>query len=316
MCFSKTGLILFCSLLIIPSAGFAEPDISVKVEVDRAFATIGDQINFRVTTIHKSEVTILELDATPALSDFEIKGATNFSHKEDGKVFEGKNYVITTYVLGEYVIRPFTVQYRAGQNEAKQLKTNSLYITIESIDKNKDPESDIRGVKGVHKIKSSAWLWLTLIGLALIAGGAGIFYFRKEKQGGVTEKREVLSAHDEAYQALYRLQHSDLIRKGQVKLYFFQMSEILRRYFEQRYRIKALESTTYELMRELKEQLVSENIQLIDEVLSFCDLVKFAKYDPPPVEILRQNNQAKLIIDRTKEEIMETIPAPAKVETA
>lgn len=309
----RAWLVLFCLLLIPPaSKGFAESDISSKVEVDRAFATIGDRINFRVTIIHKPDVTILELDARPVLDDFEIKEATNFSHEENEKIFEGKNYVLTNYALGEYVIRPFKIQYRLGQSEVKELETNSLYLTIESVDKNKDPASDIRGVKGVQKIKGAIWFWLALIGFLLIGAGIVALYLHKRKGGSELGGEEILSAHDEAFQALSRLQHSDLIRKGQVKLYFFHMSEILRRYFERRYRVKALESTTYELMEELKNHLSAENAQLINEVLLLSDLVKFAKYDPPPIEILRQNNQAKLIVDRTKEEVVETLPTTVK----
>ena len=86
-----------------------------------------------------------------------------------------------------------------------------------------------------------------------------------------------------------------------MKLYFLHLSEILRRYFERRYQIRALELTTYELKNAFKDRLSAEQRQLIDDVLSFCDLAKFAKYIPPPLEIIRQNNQAKLVIDQTRE---------------
>ena len=303
-------------LIALTSTGFAESDTTkVKVEVNRAFATIGDRINFRVTITHDRGVVVLGIDASEVLSDFETKEVTDFSTKEGDKILEGKNYVITNYKLGEYVIRPFTIQYRAEKGEVKQLKTNSLYITIESIDKDKhkDPNGDIRGVKGVRKIRSQVWSFL--VAIAVVLGGivSWFIYVEKRQRASSQDKLEPpLSPHDEAYQALNHLQHSDLIRRGQVKVYFFRMSEILRRYFERRYSIKALESTTCEVMKDLtKERLGVEDVKLIEEVLLLCDLVKFAKYDPPPVEILRQNNQAKLIIDRTKEIVVQEIVSEA-----
>ena len=305
-------ILLFCFLVAVPAIGRAAQDISVKVEVDRAFATIGDLINFRVTVSHKPDIVILELDPKEVLRDFEIKEIKDLSAQEGGNTLEGKNYVIANYALGEYVIRSFTIQYRKGQGNIQELKTNSLYITIQSIEKHKDPNADIRGVKGVHKIKGPIWVWFALFGLPLAGGGAWLIYQMRKRGVFQVSEEPPLSPHDEAYQALNRLQHTDLIRRGQVKLYFFQMSEILRRYFERRYEIRALESTTYELTTELKEKVATDNLNLISETLSLCDLVKFAKYEPPPIEILRQNNQAKLIVDRTKEEPQEVLPEAIK----
>jgi hypothetical protein len=295
-----TSLVLFaCSWTVYA-------DVSVKTEVDRAFATIGDPINFRVTAIHDPEETILDMNPKNALADFEVKQVTDFSTQEKKKILEGKNFVITNYALGDYVIRPFTVQYRNKTGEIKEIETNSLYITIESVDKSKEPKSDIKGIKGVQKIKPRLWPWLLALVLLGIATGVYFFYQNSRRPCLGSGQAEELSPHDEAYQALGRLQHSDLIRKGQMKLYFFQMSEILRRYFERRFQIPALESTTYELKNELQDKANQENLQLIDEVLSFCDLVKFAKYAASPLEIIRQNNQAKQIIDQTREQ--ESVP--------
>ncbi len=292
---------IMLGLTLLPFSVLAHAEVSVKVEVDRAFATIGDQINFRVTAVHKPGVTVLGINPGSALADFEIKQATDFSTQEGNQILEGKNFVITNYELGEYMIRPFPVQYREASGEVKEIKTNSLYVTIESVDKNKKPASDIRGVKGVQEIKLTLWPWFLLS--ALLGVGLGTFFLLQQSKRGwsPSAQEEILSPHDEAYQALNRLQHSDLIRKGQMKLYFLHMSEILRRYFERRYQIRALELTTYELKNEFKDKLSMEQAQLIDDVLSFGDLVKFAKYIPTPLEIIRQNNQAKLVIDQTRE---------------
>lgn len=306
--FSLIALLLLGSFFAVAAAD----DISVKVEVDKAFATIGDQINFRVTTQHGPNLIVLETNAESALSDFEIKKSTDFSTREGNTVIEGKNYVITTYTLGEYVIRPFTIQYRTQEGAVRDIQTNSLYLTLESVDKEKDPESDIRGVKGVYTLKSAFLRWLLLLVLtgAAIAGGIWFYRYRKKRQLLDQQQQPVLSADEEAYLALNQLKHSDLIRKGLVKQYFFQMSEIVRKYLERRFRIRALESTTYELMQELAPVVNREQAQLVQEVLDFCDLVKFAKYSPPALEIIQQSNQAKNVIDQTREESQAILAEP------
>ena len=79
------------------AAGASEGEISAKVEVDRAFATIGDPIHFRITVRHAKQVTILESDPSRVLVDFEIKEVSDFSYEEKGEVAEGKNYVISSH---------------------------------------------------------------------------------------------------------------------------------------------------------------------------------------------------------------------------
>src|SRR3989338_2577366 len=98
---------IMLGLMLFPFSLPANAEVSVKVEVDRAFATIGDQINFRVTATHEPGVTVLGINPGSALADFEIKQATDFSTQEKDQILEGKNFVITNYELGEYMIRSF-----------------------------------------------------------------------------------------------------------------------------------------------------------------------------------------------------------------
>lgn len=301
----------FC-LTIAISFGFAyaADDISVKVEVDKAFATIGDEINLRVSVSHHPDIQVLQITAEN-LSDFEIKKTTDFSTKEDGRILEGKNVVLTTYLLGEYVVRPFTIQYRTKNGDVKELQSNNLYVTMESVDKSKDTKTDIRGVKGVQKLKNTMFRWL--LGLLGVVAGLGIglwFYLRKKRALSQAKPEVVLSPHEEAYLSLSQLKNSDFIRKGLIKQYFFRMSEVLRIYIERRYQIRALESTTYELMRDLKPLIQPDQKQLIEDVVTFCDLVKFAKYIPTALEIIQQSNQAKAVIDQTKEEVQMVVSEP------
>ena len=92
------------------------------------------------------------------------------------------------------------------------------------------------------------------------------------------------------------------------------MSEILRRYFERRYHIPALESTTVEVLEALKEKTLPNERAMIAGLLEFCDFVKFAKHEPSIQEILLQNKNAIQIIDNTKSEdassIVQSVPGP------
>jgi hypothetical protein len=298
-------LFLLLGLLISASAIWAAAsDITVKAEVDRAFITIGDEVNFRVTANHDAKIKIIAIDATGALDDFEVKKNTDFSFKEGKRIVEGKNFLITNFSLGEYVVKPVTVTYQKTGGKTETLTTNQLYVTVQTVDSSKDPNSDIKGIKGVLKLPISLKFWITIaISLAL---GLGFLIWKawaEQAQKTAAMAEPLLSPHEEAYKALNELQYSELLKRGDVKTYFLKMSEIIRRYLERRLESHALERTTRELTLELRNySLNKEDIQLIESVLSFCDLVKFAKYVPPVIEILDENKQAKLIVDHTREQ--------------
>ncbi len=278
-------------------------DVSVKVEVDHAFITIGDRVNFKVTVSHPKNTRILSIAADEALSDFEIKSSQDFSFDEKDISHTGKNFVLTSYELGEYVIRPIRVEYeREGKTMAAE--TNQLYLTVQSIGAPKDEQSDIRGIKGVMKLSPPQWIWVLLVLMLSAVAGLAILRRHLNRRKNMPDIRAPeLSAHEEAYQALQRLQFSDLLQRGEVKLYFMTLSEIIRRFLERRFLIRALESTTTEICTALDGQTEAENHSLVQNILELCDFVKFAKYRPDPQEIVQTSKQAREIVDRLKETI-------------
>jgi len=139
---------IFFSIILCCNHAIAS-DVTVKAEVDNAFITIGDRIEFKITVSHPKAVDVISIDATQALSDFEIKKIKDFKYSEKGLVYEGKSYTITNFDLGAYVIRPATIYYRLESGETATVESNELYVTVQSVDENRDPDSDIRGLKGV-----------------------------------------------------------------------------------------------------------------------------------------------------------------------
>ncbi len=89
-------------------------------------------------------------------------------------------------------------------------------------------------------------------------------------------------AHEVAFKELERLREEELWQKGEIKKYYTRLTEILRQYLENRFRVYSLEMTTAETL----EALVStgfkkdESYNDLKSVLTGADLVKFAKYNP------------------------------------
>ena len=144
------------------------------------------------------------------------------------------------------------------------------------------------------------WI-LILLGILIFA--AIVFFVvrvlrKKGIQGLVPEPS--LTPEEEALKNLHRLFESDILKRGFVKLYYLELSEILRVYFEKRYGILAVESTTFEIMRALKDQDLPKGLgDKIHYVLSSADLAKFAKWVPSPEEIAGINKKSEEIVRET-----------------
>ncbi len=298
-------LTIFLLVPAVFAADSPKEDVPIlQSEVSKGFITIGEKISYTISARHAPAVQILDIDASDTLRFFEVKEWHNFSDKKGIDVVEGKKFVITTFEIGQFVLAPAKVIYLDRVGVKHEVLSNSLYVTVESVDKNGKAKEDILGMKGVMSFKSvfrSFAFWVVFFVVLLSALIVWVVLRRKKGLLGEAGKPS-LSPHDEAYRALSQLFDSDMIRSGQYSAYFAGMSEILRRYFERRYHMGALEATTEELIQKIRERdLDGKTKTLIREVLETCDLIKFAKYVPMPAEIISLNRQAKEIVDITKE---------------
>jgi hypothetical protein len=85
-----------------------------------------------------------------------------------------------------------------------------------------------------------------------------------------------------------------------IKEYHTGVTEIIRRYFEDRFKISALESSTTEIIEQLTRVILPENIyKTVTGFLNNADLVKFAKYKPLSSVNEEMMRQAVEIVENT-----------------
>ena len=204
--------------------------------------------------------------------------------------------------MGEFSIEPISIDFRKKDGETETIKTQKLYLTVKSVAEGEEKE-DIRDVKSVIKIPSSFVGLFIFLGIILFVALL-LFIYKKfiYRKNRTAETVPFLSPYDEAIFSLNGLFDSDLLKKRLVKQYFLRLSEILKIYFEKRYHISAVESTTTEITRLLKkERIESALLKKIDNVLNLSDLAKFAKWIPNPSTITELNKNALEIIEDSKE---------------
>lgn len=290
-------LIILC--LPFSLAAYAEGEISVKAQLDKAAITIGDPVQYEVTITKDPDVQVLTNIPAPASDIFRVKKIDDLKSTADGKDVVGKRFTLTAFRLGNFVIDPISIQYRAGGGDIETIETQKIYLKVKSIAEGEEKE-DIRGIKSVLSLAKKFLLWiLILLGIfLLIAGFLTYKKFFAPKEDA--KPKEVLTPEQEAMLQLNKLFDSDLLRKDKHKEYYLLLSEILRTYLEKRYSVSLIEATTFEIEKILRKQTIPADLQKkIVQVLESADLAKFAKWKPQPTEILSLNKRSKEIVEES-----------------
>ena len=97
----------------------------------------------------------------------------------------------------------------------------------------------------------------------------------------------VLPAHEIAFRALDRLRRTDFSNLEELRLYYFEISEVLRAYVEARFGLNASDLTTEEILGRIGniDGLSEVNEQRLCGFLEATDQVKYAAQVPSTAEI-------------------------------
>lgn len=163
-------------------------------------------------------------------------------------------------------------------------------------------ENDIRDIKAPIDIPSYFiyFLIFCLIVLVIIAVIYLVRILLKRRKESLALARKL--PHEIALERLHALRKKELIKSGMAKDHYIELSDIARRYLEDRFLLRAPEMTTEEFLAKLKDEgtLKYEHKALLREFLSACDLVKFAKYGPSEEEAENSYNAAVKLVEQTK----------------
>ena len=183
--------------------------------------------------------------------------------------------------------------------------TDSVIIDVATVavDTIKQPMYHIKNIKNEPYTFSdfiSYFWWLILLLIAI----AVILYFVLKDKPTHEEQLAKLPPFDLAKQRLKELDNKQLWQHNKVKLYYVELTDIVRSFIEREMNIPALESTTDELLETITDFNSSSNLNIpketiikLQKLLQEADLVKFAKSKPLSNEIEIHRNDAEDIID-------------------
>lgn len=287
-----TYLIFLCGGLL-----FAQNPIETVVDTTKI--RIGEQIEYKIS-VDKTDNVIFPKLVLDSLKKVEVVEELKIDTTPTKYI---KKYLLTSFDSGRYVIPRQLVLINN-----KKFNTDSLLIDVATVkvDTTKQKLFPIKAVKDQPIIFDDykSYIWVILIILALIL----LYYyyiFRKKKEQVAIENR--IPPYDLAMQRLGQLDEKSLWQAGKVKLYYVELTDIIRTYIERELNIPALESTTDELMETIKDfnkiktlDLPKETVNNLQKLLREADLVKFAKHKPVSEEIQTHRIDTESIIKDLK----------------
>ncbi len=286
--------------------------VSVSASVDKARATIGDKINYKITVDFPADVEVFFPETKDKVGGLAVKDfAVSDIERDDGRITRELSYVLETYNASSYIIPAFDIKYREKlKSETEVAKTPEIFIEVVTM---LDADaSDVRGIKppvSLDKRYFKLYIIIAIVFGILLLVAIVLHYVYRRKQRETESIPEPLSAHQIAYNDLESLRDMDLISKGQIKEYYYRLSNIVRHYIENRFKLMAPERTTEEFLIEMTVtgKLSGVHKELVGNFLEHCDMVKFAAYGPDSREIEGSFNSAKKLVDETREVIQEEV---------
>ena len=264
---------------------------SQTISVDTNSILIGQQINLTIRN-EISDVTIWPIYNDTIVNGIEIINSSSIDTSEE---FLSQTFTITAWDSGSYYIPP--IQF------SKNSKTTGILLNVSEIILEEGTAlKDIKQPMSAPIGWSEIWPWLlVVIIIALIIIILRKYVFVRKQNKIKLAPKVIIPAHVVALKELNELDKAKIWQAGNIKKYHTELSEIIRRYTEIRFRFIALELTTAEIIENLKDKVSSSEIKDIKVLLQRSDLAKFAKSKPIDIENTESMQLAKGFVLSTKE---------------
>lgn len=279
---------------------------TVSSQLDSASIQIGEQARLRLSVAQPTNLQV----SIPILSDTITKGIeivemvkADTISLSDSRIQVNYDYLITSFDSGFYFIPSYT--YAAAGDT---LQTAPLGLSVTTVTVN--PETD--DVKAIKPIMDAPFYWselFTWVGyflLAFLVVSLIIFvllkYVLKKKVPFIDQTPQpVIPPHIVALEKLEEIKVQKIWQCGDIKVFYTQVTDVLRVYLEGRFGINAMELTSDEIMALVKKEPgLNEVRAALKDLLTLADLVKFAKMVPLENENERSLLTAFDVVDKTK----------------
>lgn len=281
-------------------------DVVVKATMDSTAMLIGHQTKLTLELTKPLDADIafpMVLDTLVDKVEVLSRSAIDTTMITPTRQHLSQELLVTSFDSGFYYIPPFEFEIQA-QSGGGALKTNPLVLKMYTYQI--DSLNAIFDIKPMKKIKFTFQeflpylMWWVIISLIILLGIA-IYWRMKNKQPLFAPKPEPKEPpYIIAFRELERIRAEKLWQKGEIKVFYTEVTDTLRTYLEGRYDVIAMEQTSDEILADIKKLVEKEDFKKLEALLQLSDLVKFAKFQPMTDENERVIKDIYAFVDKTK----------------
>ena len=259
--------------------------VTVDARIDNLKPTLGDVITHSITVSHDPDIVV-------HLPEYVIPDGLEKVENGKPKLLINKQQYSQEFWLKLRIDKTGPITFPAtpvwfnvpDQNKNSirgKIFTSEINIVVQSLLKLQSGASDLKDIKPLAKIEApwSHYFWKTLVILCLLGLAYALWKKWQNKSDSKPKNISILTAEQQAMKELKALEKRDWMKLGRIRDHFFELSEIFRRYLENRYFFPAQEWTTEEILYHFKNFSDLSNSQKLKarSILSESDKIKFAK---------------------------------------
>ena len=274
----KKIVVAILSLFMLTANWAMGMELKPKATLDSTHILIGDQVRLHLEITYSNNIKIEFPNSGDYLGAFvEILERTPIDTiaVNDQTMRMSQDYIVTSFDTGQHVIPRFYFQFEHDLI-SDSVSTDNLYLHAYTIPK---IDSLISVMKGPIDIKPpyeapitfkeiAPWLLGTILVLGLLFL---IFYAIKKRKNNQpifsAPPKPKEPAHVIALRKLDQVKEQKLWQEGDIKHYYTEVTDIIREYIENRFKITAMEQTSDEIIsafkmeRSLLDEKTFENLQ-------------------------------------------------------
>lgn len=284
-------------------AGALAPPEQLHARVTPAEVKLGEPVTLELTVTHAPDQRY-ELKTPGDLGDFDYLG--NERKRVDGPVTSTTTILVklAAFQLGEQDTPRLQLEVSAPQGAALLNAPGATVKVVGTLPPDAQSKGeDLYDTRPPKELPIRSWRLLYVLGGLL--GGALLAYalyryLKRPKKVAPVPEKPTEPLHVRATTALDALAKENLPGKGEFKLYYFRLSEIVRGYLGELYKIEALESTTPELLAALRSRITPGlPVKEFTEFAEGSDFIRYAKQEPTQDECKQHLELAYRIVHST-----------------
>lgn len=291
-------------VLFLFSGGLQAQYVEVLAGFDTNQIRIGEVLNLNLRVHQPEEIRVDFPPIGDTLVDKleVIRAWPADTSRVNGDLEILRRYRLTSFDSGLYVVPPLRFHFHSGL-WSDSIESDPLFLYVHTV----PVDSTIYDVKSpVHVPVGFLEVFPFVLGgiIVLVALGFLFWYLRRRRKNRPLFRapKPEEPAHVIAYRELRELKEEKLWQKNEFKKYYTRLTEIIRRYMERRYGIRAMEMTSQEILDgwDRSGEALEDLTDKLRLLLNLADLVKFAKQKPLASENEENMERAYDFVERTK----------------